>query len=88
MTETSSPWNNPPERTKTLRRRRAEKQARRAEYWGVRLEKARAEGPDLEAAVTFDRLRATLDRLPTAARNSAYDDAIRALDHVREKHAQ
>lgn len=88
MIETSSPWSNPPQRTKTLRRRRAEKQGRRAEYWGQRLETARLEGPDMVAAVTFDRLRSVLDKLPTEARNRAYEAAAQALEHVREVHAQ
>lgn len=84
----TGPWNNPPERNKPLRRRRAEKLARRAGHWGTRLEEAREEGPDMVAAVTFDRLRGELDRLPQDARNRAYDDVVRALERVRETHAQ
>lgn len=88
MTETSSPWHNPPQRAKTLRTRRAEKLARRAEHWGRRLDAARTEGPDRVAAVTFDRLRSALDKLPTGARDRAYEDTVQALDHLRERHAQ
>lgn len=87
-TQTAAPWNSPPERTKTLRQRRAEKLARRAERWGQRLEAARAEGADMVAAVTFDRLRAGLDSLPAGARDRAYEAATEALDRVREMHAE
>ncbi|MEU6621907.1 hypothetical protein ABZ926_14180 [Streptomyces litmocidini] len=85
---TTAPWNNPPERRKPLRRKRAEKLARRAEHWGARLAEARAEGPDMEAAVLFDRLRGELDRLPQAARERAYEDVVQALERIRETHAQ
>lgn len=88
MSATTAPWNNPPERAKTLRQRRAEKLARRAERWGQRLQVARAEGQDMVAAVTFDRLRAALDGLPSAARDRAYEAATEALDRVREMHAE
>ncbi|MFB7076497.1 hypothetical protein [Streptomyces sp. NPDC056308] len=84
----TEPWNNPPRREKTLRRRRAEKLARRAEHWGQRLQEAREEGPDMAAAVAFDRLRGALDKLPEADRNRGYEDAERALDRIRETHAQ
>lgn len=84
----TSPWNNPPQRSKTLRRRRAEKQARRAEHWGRRLEEARQDGPDMVAAVTFDRLRGALDKLPDADRDRAYEATAQALEHIRETHAQ
>lgn len=83
-----SPWNHPPERAKSLRRRRAEKQARRAEHWGRRLEEARQEGPDLVAAVTFDRLRAALDQLPQADRDRAYEVTAQVLENIRATHAQ
>ncbi|MFD8777543.1 hypothetical protein [Streptomyces sp. NPDC059916] len=88
MTQTSSPWNNPPQRTKTLRRKRAEKQARRAEHWGQRLEAARQEGPDMAGAVVFDRLRSTLDKLPGPTRDLAYEDVVQALENIRERYAQ
>ncbi|MFE2943393.1 hypothetical protein ACFXKG_30720 [Streptomyces sp. NPDC059255] len=89
MNETpTSPWNNPPERKKTLRRKRAEKQARRAEHWGRRLAEARAEGPDMVAAVTFDRLRHALDKLPKASRDQAYEGVVEALERLHETHAQ
>jgi hypothetical protein len=87
-TNETAPWNNPPERKKTLRRKRAEKQARRAEHWGRRLEEARQEGPDMVAAVTFDRLRGALDKLPAADRERAYEALTQALEHIRETHAQ
>ncbi|MGW7463838.1 hypothetical protein ACWGJT_03825 [Streptomyces xantholiticus] len=84
----TAPWNDPPKRDKTLRRRRAEKQARRAEHWGRRLEAARQEGPDMIAAVTFDRLRSVLDKLPAAHRDRGYEAVVQALDHIRETHSQ
>ncbi|MEH0441910.1 hypothetical protein QBA74_41605 [Streptomyces scabiei] len=87
-TNETAPWNNPPQRKKTLRRKRAEKQARRAQHWGQRLEEARQEGPDMVAAVTFDRLRGVLDKLPADARARAYEAATQALEHIRETHAQ
>lgn len=88
MSTTTAPWTNPPQREKTLRRRRAEKLARRAERWGQRLESARQEGPDMLAAVTFDRLRAAFDNLPSATRDRAYEAATEALDRVRETHTE
>ncbi|MGO4634982.1 hypothetical protein AB4225_29245 [Streptomyces sp. 2RAF24] len=84
----SAPWNDPPERKKTLRRKRAEKLARRAEHWGRLLEEARSEGPEMVAAVAFDRLRGQLDKLPVSARERAYEDVVQALDRIRETHAQ
>ncbi|MGX9923524.1 hypothetical protein ACWIG4_27160 [Streptomyces sp. NPDC002248] len=84
----TAPWNDPPERKKPLRRRRAEKLARRAAHWGDRLAEAREQGPDMEAAVAFDRLRGEIDKLPAAARDAAYDHVVRALDTLRETHAQ
>ncbi|WP_432158802.1 MULTISPECIES: hypothetical protein [unclassified Streptomyces] len=89
MSDTATaPWNNPPQRQKPLRRKRAEKQARQAEHWGRRLEEARQEGPDAVAAVTFDRLRSVLDKLPQEARDRAYETVAAALDNIRETHAQ
>ncbi|MDP9954275.1 MULTISPECIES: hypothetical protein [Streptomyces] len=87
-TAQDAPWNNPPERKKPLRRKRAEKLARRAEHWGRRLEEARAQGPDMVAAVAFDRLRKALDSLPADARERAFEDAVSTLDQIRERHAQ
>ncbi|MGW0655884.1 hypothetical protein ACWD4T_45275 [Streptomyces umbrinus] len=87
-TTATAPWNNPPQRQKPLRRKRAEKQARQAEHWGRRLEEARQEGPDMVAAVTFDRLRGVLDKLPAADRDRAYEAVVLALEHLRETHAQ
>ncbi|MFF7365433.1 MULTISPECIES: hypothetical protein [unclassified Streptomyces] len=84
----AAPWNNPPERSKPLRRKRAEKLARRAEHWGRRLEEARAQGPDMVAAVAFDRLRKALDALPAGARERAFEDVVSTLDQIRERHAQ
>lgn len=83
-----SPWVNPPERKKPLRRRRAEKQARQAEHWGRRLQEAAEEGPNRVAAVTFDRLRSVLNQLPEAARDRGYEAVSQALESVREKYAQ
>ncbi|GAA0454393.1 hypothetical protein [Streptomyces olivaceiscleroticus] len=84
----SAPWQDPPPRKKPLRRRRAEKQARQAAHWGQRLEEAAKEGPDMVAAVTFDRLRGALDRLPNQGRERAFEDLIQTLDTFRETHAQ
>lgn len=88
FTQPTAPWVNPPVRTKPLRQRRAEKLARRAERWGQRIEAARQEGPDMVAAVTFDRLRAAIGNLPDAARDRAYEAAAQALDHIRETHTE
>ncbi|MFD7922519.1 hypothetical protein ACFV3R_25245 [Streptomyces sp. NPDC059740] len=88
MTTQTAPWTNPPKREKTLRRRRAEKLARRAESWGRRLEEARTEGPDVVTAVAFDRLRAAFDQLPGSLRDRAYEAATVALDRVRETHTE
>ena len=84
----TAPWNNPPQRRKPLRRKRAEKLARKAERWGQRLEDARKEGPDAVAEVTFDRLRSSLARLPQEARDRAYEAVAAALETIRETHAQ
>lgn len=84
----TAPWNNPPQRQKPLRRKRAEKQARQAEHWGRRLEDARKEGQDAVAEVTFDRLRSALDKLPQEARDRAYEAVAAALENIRETHAQ
>lgn len=84
----TAPWNNPPQRQKPLRRKRAEKQARQAEHWGRRLEEARKLGPDAVAEVTFDRLRSVLEKLPQDARDRAYETVTAALENIRETHAQ
>lgn len=83
-----SPWDSPPQRTKKLRVRRAEKDARRAEFWGRRLEEARLAGPDAVAAVAWDRARGTLDKLRGADRDRAFEELTRAVDRIREQHAQ
>ncbi|MFI8007950.1 hypothetical protein [Streptomyces sp. NPDC086010] len=83
-----SPWDVPPQRQKKLRQRRAEKLARRAQYWGERLSAAREIGPEAAAAVTFDRARGELDRLPDGPRERAFEALILAVEQVREKHAQ
>ncbi|MBC9730151.1 hypothetical protein [Streptomyces sp. TRM68367] len=87
-TNQTAPWNNPPERKKTLRRKRAEKAARKAERWGRLLEEARQEGPDREAEVAWERLRAAFINLPQEARDRAYESVVLALEHIRETHAQ
>lgn len=84
----SSPWNVPPQREKTLRRKRAEKAARKAQLWGRRLDEAREIGPEEVAAVTWDRARAALEGLPDATRERAYQALTDAVDRVREQHAQ
>lgn len=83
-----SPWTAPPERQKKLRQRKAERLARRAEYWGHRIETARQIGPEAAAALTFDRARSDLDRLPEERREQAYEALIQAIDQAREKHTQ
>lgn len=83
-----SPWSDPPARKKPLRRRRAEKQARRAEFWGGRLAAAQEQGPAAVAAVRFDRARTALARLPDAARMRAFEELGEAVDRVREAHAE
>lgn len=88
MAAVTSPWTNPPARPKKLRDRRAERKARRAEFWGARLQQATDDGPEAVAAVTWDRARSALDRLPDTARQSAYRALAEAIDRVRETHAQ
>ncbi|MEW1724295.1 hypothetical protein [Streptomyces sp. NPDC093109] len=83
-----SPWSSPPTRQKKLRDKRAEKLARRAGHWGGRLAAAREAGPAAYAAMVFDRARGELDRLPEAARETAYEALAQAVDRVREQHAQ
>lgn len=85
---TAAPWIDPPHRPKTLRRRRAERQARKAEFWGSRLAAAQQEGPAAVAAVQFDRARTTLARLPDLARMRAFEELGEVIDRVREMHAE
>lgn len=88
MNTPENPWNAPPERAKKLRQKRAEKAARRAQFWGRRLEAAREIGPEEVAAITWDRARGALDKLPDDARERAYAALTVAVDYVREQHAQ
>lgn len=83
-----SPWEVPPQRQKKLSQRKAERLARRAAYWGGRIEAARQIGVEAAAALTFDRARGDLDRLPAADRERAFEALIEAVDRVREAHAQ
>ncbi|MFH8558915.1 hypothetical protein ACH4FE_35735 [Streptomyces celluloflavus] len=83
-----SPWNTPPERQKKLRQRKAERLARRAEYWGQRIEAAREIGPEAAASLVFDRARGDLDRLPSERREGAYEALMDAIEHVRVTHTQ
>ncbi|MFB7552596.1 hypothetical protein ACFRCI_38005 [Streptomyces sp. NPDC056638] len=83
-----SPWEVPPQRQKKLAQRRAERLARRAAYWGERIEAARNIGPEAAASLTFDRARGELERLPDDKREAAFEALIRAVDTVRETHAQ
>jgi hypothetical protein len=88
-TETSTaPWSSPPQRAKKLRDRKAERQARKAEFWGRRLQEAAEDGPEALAAMQWDRARAALDRLPDQARKRAYEALAQVVDRVRETHAQ
>jgi hypothetical protein len=84
----TAPWSNPPQRSKPLRRRRAERLARRAEFWGDRLTRAAQEGPEAVAAVQWDRARTTLSRLPPDQQDKAWEALAAAIDRVRETHAQ
>ncbi|MDI6413162.1 hypothetical protein QLX52_30610 [Streptomyces albus] len=83
-----SPWEQAPERRKRLGHKRAERLARRAEYWGTRLEAARQVGPDAVASLTFDRARSDFDRLSEQRRERAYAALTQAVDAVREAHAE
>jgi hypothetical protein len=83
-----SPWQQPPERQKKLAQRKAERLARRAQYWGERIEAARGLGPEAAASLTFDRARSELDRLPEAQRERAFGALAEAIDRIRETHAQ
>ncbi|MDF4254625.1 hypothetical protein [Streptomyces sp. WMMB303] len=83
-----SPWEQAPERRKKLAHKRAERLARRAEYWGKRLEAARQIGPEAVASLTFDRVRGDFDRLDGERRERAYLALAQALNAVREAHAE
>lgn len=85
---TAAPWTDPPARQKTLRQRRAERQGRRAEYWGRKLADAAQAGPASVAAVTFDRARSTLSGLAEPRRTTALQALADAIDRVRESHAE
>jgi len=84
----TAPWVNPPQRDKKLRARKAERAARRAEFWGRRRDQARAEGPEAVAQFEWDRARASLERLNEPARSTAFEALARAVEIVREKHGQ
>lgn len=84
----TAPWVNPPQRDKKLRTRKAERAARRAEFWGRRREEAQAEGPEAVAEFEWDRARASLERLAEPARSTAFEALARAVETVREKHGQ
>ena len=88
MNERLAPWADPPARQKTLRRRRAERQARRAEFWGQRIADAEQDGPPAAAAVRIDWARTALGRLPETARHRAFEELGQAIDRVREAHAE
>jgi hypothetical protein len=83
-----SPWEQPPQRQKKLAQRKAERLARRAEYWGQRIDAARQVGLEAAASLTFDRARGELDRLSGDQRERALEALIEAIDRVREAHAQ
>jgi hypothetical protein len=88
VNERPGPWVDPPERKKPLRKRRAERQARKAEFWGARLAVAEEQGPAETSAVRFDRARTALARLPESARTRAFEELGQAIDRVRETHAE
>ncbi|MCY0917021.1 hypothetical protein OS965_02370 [Streptomyces sp. H27-G5] len=88
MTVRPSPWQQPPERPKKLAQRRAERLARRAQYWGGLLDAARQMGPQAFASTTFDRARVEIDRLPAGQQERAYEALAAAIDRIRESHAQ
>lgn len=77
-----------PERRKPLIVRRAERKARRAQTWGLRVEQAEADGASVVAEVQFDWARATFGRLDSAAQERAFRDLAAAIARVREEHAQ
>ena len=52
------------------------------------MQRAGATGSQAIAAVTWDRTRSALDKLPDEARQAAYADLAAALDRIRETHAQ
>ena len=84
----SEPWNNPPQRQTPLRKRRHQRQARRAELWSRRLAEAEELGPEMVAEVQWDRARASLSRLGTRARTRAYTALAEAIDRIRVEHAE
>ncbi|MCX4543798.1 hypothetical protein [Streptomyces sp. NBC_01565] len=88
MTHRLSPWHQPPQRPKKLAQRKAERLARRAQYWGERLAAAGELGPEAVASVTFDRARKELDALPAEQRQRAFAALADVIDRVREAHAQ
>ncbi|MET7713684.1 hypothetical protein [Streptomyces sp. NPDC005407] len=84
----ASPWDRPPQRAKTLRTKAAEKKARRAEFWGRRIQDAQQDGPQAVAVVAWDRVRGSLARLPEAARDRGFEALAEAADRIREQYAQ
>ncbi|MFF3247390.1 hypothetical protein ACFYWY_27550 [Streptomyces sp. NPDC002870] len=84
---TTAPWSKPSTRKKPLVERRAERQARRAEHWGDRIAEARKQGPRTQAATAWDRLRATVNRLPEGLQREAWEMATAQLDRIRQEFA-
>lgn len=84
---TAAPWSKPSTRKKPLEVRRAERQARRAEHWGERIAEARKQGPRTQATTAWDRLRATVNRLPEGLQREAWEKTIAQLDRIRQEFA-
>lgn len=64
--------------------RKALRQARAAQFLGERRKQAEERGGSAVLAVAMDQLRSALAQLPEQARPAATDQAIRALDQLRQ----
>ncbi|MFD5676134.1 hypothetical protein [Streptomyces sp. NPDC127040] len=73
---------------RTRRPRQAERQARSAQHLGERRRAAEAEGPLTTLPVAVDQLRAAIAKLHESRRPGAAEQAIRALDDVRQTIAE
>lgn len=73
---------------RTRRPRQAARQARSAQHLGDRRRAAEAQGPLTVLPVAVDQLRATIARLPEAARPQAAEMAVQMLDQLRQSIAE
>lgn len=64
--------------------RTALRQARAAEFMGARRKTAETRGGFAVLAVAVDQLRSAISQLPEHRRASAVNDAVRALDTLRQ----